>query len=82
MTRNDINKMTPEIEKYCTDFWDQNNILPSGPFDRAAQNEAMVPHFKSLPLTVDLASTTKRFTAEEFEMPRSDFDRLHCSGVI
>ena len=42
MTRNDINKMTPEIEKYCTDLWDQNNILPSGPFDRAAQNEAMV----------------------------------------
>ncbi len=42
MTRNDINKMTPEIEKYCTDFWDQNNILPSGPFDRAAPNEAMV----------------------------------------
>jgi quinoprotein glucose dehydrogenase len=42
MTRNDINKMTPEIEKYCTDFWDTNNILPSGPFDRAARDEAMV----------------------------------------
>jgi len=42
MTRADINKMTPEIEKYCTDFWDQNHIIPSGPFDRAAQNESMV----------------------------------------
>ena len=42
MTRNDINKMTPEIEKYCTDFWDKNNVLPSGPFDRAAREEAMV----------------------------------------
>jgi glucose dehydrogenase len=42
MTHADINKMTPEIEKYCTDFWDQNQILPSGPFDRPAQNEAMV----------------------------------------
>ena len=42
MTRNDINKMTPEIEKYCTEFWDRNNIIPSGPFDRAARDEAMV----------------------------------------
>jgi quinoprotein glucose dehydrogenase len=42
MTRNDINKMTPEIEKYCTDFWDRNNIVPSGPFDRATANESMV----------------------------------------
>ena len=29
MTRNDINKTTPEIEKFCTDFWDANNIKPS-----------------------------------------------------
>jgi glucose dehydrogenase len=42
MTRGDINKMTPEIEKYCTEFWDKNNIVPSGPFDRAAREEAMV----------------------------------------
>ena len=42
MTRADINKMTPEIEKFCTDFWDQNHIIASGPFDRPAQNEAMV----------------------------------------
>ena len=42
MTRADINKMTPEIEKFCGDFWDQNHILPSGPLDRPAQNEAMV----------------------------------------
>ena len=31
MTRDDINKLTPEIEKYCTEFWDANNIQPSGP---------------------------------------------------
>jgi glucose dehydrogenase len=42
MTRADINKMTPEIEKYCTDFWDQNHIVPSGPFDRPSRDEAMV----------------------------------------
>jgi quinoprotein glucose dehydrogenase len=42
MTRNDVNKMTPEIEKYCSDFWDQNHILPSKAFDRAGENESMV----------------------------------------
>jgi quinoprotein glucose dehydrogenase len=42
MTRANINKMTPEIEKFCTDFWDQNHLIASGPFDRPAQNEAMV----------------------------------------
>ena len=42
MTREDINKMTPEIEKFCTDFWDKNNIVASGPFDRPAQDQAMV----------------------------------------
>jgi quinoprotein glucose dehydrogenase len=29
MSRNDINKLTPEIEKYCTDFWDANKIQTS-----------------------------------------------------
>jgi glucose dehydrogenase len=42
MTRSDINRMTPEIENYCTQFWDNNNILPSGPFDRPAREEAVV----------------------------------------
>ena len=42
MTRANINKMTPEIEKFCTDFWDQNHLVASGPFDRPAQDEAMV----------------------------------------
>src|SRR2546425_12929058 len=42
MTRADINKMTPEIEKVCTDFWDQHHIVPSGPFDRPSQDQAMV----------------------------------------
>jgi quinoprotein glucose dehydrogenase len=29
MSKADINKTTPEIEKYCTDFWEKNNIQPS-----------------------------------------------------
>jgi glucose dehydrogenase len=29
MSRSDINKLTPEIEKYCTDFWDTNKIQTS-----------------------------------------------------
>ena len=29
MSKADINKTTPEIEKYCTDFWDKNNIETS-----------------------------------------------------
>lgn len=29
MTRDDINRMTPEIEAFCTDFWDRNGLIPS-----------------------------------------------------
>jgi len=29
MTRDDINRMTPEIEAFCTDFWDRNGLVPS-----------------------------------------------------
>jgi glucose dehydrogenase len=29
MSRSDINKFTPEIEKYCTEFWDTNKIQAS-----------------------------------------------------
>ena len=29
MSKADINKTTPEIEKYCTDFWDTNKIQTS-----------------------------------------------------
>ena len=32
MSRDDINKMTPEIEKFCTEFWDNNHMQPSGPY--------------------------------------------------
>ena len=39
MSKADINKTTPEIEKYCTDFWEANNIetsqLYSVPLKRA-----------------------------------------------
>ena len=42
MTRDDINKMTPEIEQYCTEFWDTNNIQPSGPYARAMERKSIV----------------------------------------
>jgi len=29
ITRKDINKITPEVEKFCTEFWDTNNLQPS-----------------------------------------------------
>src|SRR5438552_9284478 len=44
MTRADINKMTPEIEKFCTDFWDTNHIQDSGPYSQA-MNRAGVMTF-------------------------------------
>jgi len=34
MSRADINKMTPEIEKFCTDFWDNNHMQPAGPYSQ------------------------------------------------
>jgi glucose dehydrogenase len=34
MSRDDINKMTPEIEKFCTDFWDNNHMQPAGPYSQ------------------------------------------------
>jgi glucose dehydrogenase len=42
MTRDDINKMTPEIEKFCTDFWDKNNLQPSAVYARALRSESIV----------------------------------------
>jgi glucose dehydrogenase len=42
MTRDDINKMTPEIEKYCTDFWDTNKLQPSKAYARPLRNESIV----------------------------------------
>ena len=42
MTREDINKLTPEIEKFCTDFWDANNIQPSGPYARPMERKSIV----------------------------------------
>src|SRR6478736_3168626 len=29
MSKRDINKTTPEIEKFCSEFWDSNNVQPS-----------------------------------------------------
>ena len=34
MTRDDINKMTPAVEKFCTDFWDNNHISPTAAYAR------------------------------------------------
>ncbi len=42
MTRDDINKMTPEIEKYCTDFWDTNKLQPTGAYARPLSTESIV----------------------------------------
>jgi glucose dehydrogenase len=42
MTRDDINKMTPEIEKYCTDFWDTNKLQPSSAYARPLSNASIV----------------------------------------
>jgi glucose dehydrogenase len=42
MSKDDINKMTPEIEKFCTDFWDNNHLQASGPYARPISNAAMV----------------------------------------
>src|SRR5204862_916057 len=42
MTRDDINKMTPEIEKYCTDFWDKNKLQASSAYARPLRNASIV----------------------------------------
>src|SRR5215510_6662362 len=42
MTRDDINKMTPKIEKYCTDFSDTNKLQPSKAYARPLRNESIV----------------------------------------
>jgi quinoprotein glucose dehydrogenase len=42
MTREDINKLTPEIEQYCTEFWDTNDIQPSGAYARPMERRSIV----------------------------------------
>jgi len=42
MSRNDINKLTPEIEKYCTEFWDNNHLMASQPYPRPRAGYAQV----------------------------------------
>jgi glucose dehydrogenase len=34
MTRNDIAKVTPELQKYCQQFWDDNKIQDAQPYQR------------------------------------------------
>src|SRR5206468_8205464 len=48
MTRDDINKMTPEIEKYCTDFWDRNNLQSSSAYARPLSKSSIVTFPSSL----------------------------------
>jgi quinoprotein glucose dehydrogenase len=42
MTKADINKLTPEIEKFCTDFWDQNHLTDTGPYARPLSKYGIV----------------------------------------
>ena len=47
MTRDDINKMTPEIQKFCTEFWDNNHMIANtNPYDRPIAGTGVV-HFPS-----------------------------------
>jgi glucose dehydrogenase len=42
MTKADINKMTPEIEKFCTEFWEKNRIEETGPYARQMRRAGVV----------------------------------------
>jgi glucose dehydrogenase len=42
MTRDDINKMTPAIEKYCTDYWDSHHLQPGSPFQISTRTDPVV----------------------------------------
>ena len=42
MTRADINRITPEVETYCTDVWDRNQIQPSQLYSVPRRDMAMV----------------------------------------
>jgi quinoprotein glucose dehydrogenase len=48
MTRNDINKMTPDIEKYCTNFWDENKLQASNAYARPLRSASIVTFPSSL----------------------------------
>jgi quinoprotein glucose dehydrogenase len=42
MTRADINKITTDVEKFCADFWDRNNIQPTQAYSVPRRDAAMV----------------------------------------
>jgi quinoprotein glucose dehydrogenase len=48
MSRNDINKMTPEIEKFCTEFWDNNHMQASGPYAQPMNNASTLTFLTGL----------------------------------
>ena len=48
MTRDDISKLTPEIEKFCTEFWDSHKMQPSSAYTRPITNVPMVRFPSSL----------------------------------
>lgn len=48
MSRDDISKLTPEIEKFCTDFWDNNKLQASGPYARPLRSASIVTFPSSL----------------------------------
>ena len=42
MSKDDINKMTQEIEKFCTDFWANNHLEASGAYARQMSRASIV----------------------------------------
>ena len=42
MARDDINKMTPEIEKYCEDYWDANHLEAGSPFQHSTPDHPVI----------------------------------------
>jgi glucose dehydrogenase len=42
MTRADINKISPEVQKYCTEFWDKNKMQSSQAYWVPMKDAAMV----------------------------------------
>jgi quinoprotein glucose dehydrogenase len=42
ITRDDISKLTPEIEKFCTEFWDSHKMQPSSAYTLPIKDVATV----------------------------------------
>jgi outer membrane protein assembly factor BamB len=42
VTRADINRLTPEIEKFCTEYWDSKKIQESTPYARTTPDHPII----------------------------------------